>query len=136
MALFFTILLGISLVGLIGVIALKRWELASGKVVMSAYRPGLGERLGNALLFVERGIPFLVRLGVTRGYHAARARVQRAVAWSVIHLEHGLERLLRQVRGATAVRRDGAEASAFLREVAQHKKTLKKSVKKRAIYEE
>jgi len=61
----------------------------------------------------------------------------RTTAWSVLQVERMLEKTLHTLRHTTAARADG-EASAFLREVAEHKKSLieKSGEKKNAIYEE
>lgn len=129
-------LLCVSIVGLVGLIALKRWEMTNGRVVMSSVRPKVGKALGEALQFAESGMPLLVRSGLRRSYAIARSLTHRLIAWTVLHTERWLERTLRGIRGATQVRGDG-EVSDFLREVAEHKRSLlKKSVKSRAIYEE
>jgi hypothetical protein len=139
MALFFTVLLGISIAGLVGLLAVKRWELSGGRVVMGSLRPAAGRMLGEGLHFVERQAPQLVRAAAMRAYAATRVLVHRLVAWVVLHTEHLLERTLAGLRGATQTRGEG-EASEFLREVAEHKKSLLKksarSKKQNAIYEE
>jgi hypothetical protein len=132
-----TVLLGISIVGLISLVVIKRWELSRGTVVMGRVRPAAGLVLGESLNFIEHHLPALVWRGLRRSFIVVRVLVQRLVAWTVIHIERWLERSLSFLRGATQLPGDG-EVSGFLREVAEHKKALQKSSKKKrnAIYEE
>jgi hypothetical protein len=136
MATFFIALLCVSIVGLIVLISLKRWEMHTGRVVLGSARPRASRALGEALYFAESGVPELVRRAIRKTYALIRLLAKRFIAWSVLHAERVLERSLRAVRGATQPAGEG-EVSDFLREVAEHKKSLlKKSTKSRAIYEE
>jgi len=138
MVIFFTIL-GVSILGLVSLIAVKRFELATGRILLSNIRPATGYMLGRGLHFVERSAPALVRHGLTRLYAQVRTGLKSLVAWSVFHTERLLEQTLRTLRHTTAARGEN-EASKFLREVAEHKRSLlKKSAKAKkpnAIYEE
>lgn len=137
MVIFLITLLGVSIVGLVGLVAVKRWEMQSGHILFSAARPSVGLYLSLALNFVEERAPELVRQWAARAWKAARAGLHFLVAWAVLHVERMLERTLHTLRHTTQERSEG-EASAFLREVAEHKKSLMgRSGKKRgAIYEE
>jgi len=137
MVVFLITLLCVSLAGLSGVLYVKHWEDTRGKFVMSRVRPKAGEVLGAGLNFVERRAPALARAAALRGYAAARALAQRGTAWALLQVERLLEKTLHTLRHTTQMRGDG-EASAFLREVAEHKKSLieKSGEKKNAIYEE
>ena len=137
MVVFLTALLCISLAGLACVLYAKHWEETNGKLMMSRVRPKAGEVLGVGLNFVERRAPALLRDAASRAYAAARTLVHRSTAWAVLQVEQMLEKTLHTLRHTTAARSEG-EASAFLREVAEHKKSLieKSGEKKNAIYEE
>ena len=43
MAIFFTATLGFSIVGLVALFALKRWEIETGRVILPAARPSLSK---------------------------------------------------------------------------------------------
>ena len=137
MVVFLTALLCISLAGLACVLYAKHWEQTNGKLMMSRVRPKAGEVLGVGLNFVERRAPALLRDAASRAYAAARTLVHRSTAWAVLQVEQMLEKTLHTLRHTTAAPSEG-EASAFLREVAEHKKSLieKSGEKKNAIYEE
>lgn len=136
MVTFFISLLAISIAGLVTLIALKRWEMHTGRVVLGTLRPTASKALGEALYFAEAGMPVMLKRAGRRAYAIARSLFHRFVAWSVLHTERLLERTLRAVRGATQLKGEG-EVSDFLREVAEHKRSLlKRSAKSRAIYEE
>ncbi len=137
MVVFLIVLLCVSLAGLSSVLYAKHWEEINGKLMMSRVRPKAGEMLGIGLNFVEKRAPALLRDAAGRGYATARVLVHRTAAWAVLHVERLLEKTLHTLRHTTTARSEG-EASAFLREVADHKKSLieKSGEKKNAIYEE
>lgn len=79
----------------------------------------------------------MVRRFVRLSTMVLRSAVHRGVAWLVLHAERWLERTLEVLRQRTGPRRAASSESAFLREVAAHKKTLlKRSLKQRTIAEE
>lgn len=137
MVTFLTTLLLVSIAGLVSLIVIKRWEMTTGKIILGGIRPGAGRLLGEGLSFVEQGLPAFARRLIRRAYAASRLLLQQTVAWSVLHVERLLEKTLHTLRHTTQERGEG-EASAFLREVAEHKKSLlEQSGKERgAIYEE
>ena len=137
MVTFFISLLGISIAGIVTLLAVKRWELSSGRLVLSTVRPAAGRVLGMSLHFFERQAPAMLSRAAKRAYAYARAASHRIVAWAVLHVEDALEKTLHTLRGATQERGDG-EASPFLREVAEHKKSLleRSGKEPNAIYEE
>lgn len=134
---FLITLLCVSLAGLSAILYAKHWEETHGKLMLSRVRPKAGEMLGVGLNFVERRAPALLRNAALRGYAAARVLVHRGAAWALLYTERMLEKTLHTLRHTTQVRGEG-EASAFLREVAEHKKLLQNgsSKEKNAIYEE
>ncbi len=127
MTLFFTITLGISVVGLLGLLGVKRWEMTTGRVMLSHIRPRLGDLLHRTLAWAEHVAPALVAHYASVAYRAARTWLHRLTAWSVLMLERVLEQTLRFLRHKTDAPTSGGEASIFLREVAEHKKKLQES---------
>ena len=138
MVLFLTVTLCVSIVALSALLTIKRWEIMSGRIFFSGVRPAAGRYLGAGLHFVERRAPSLLKTLAGTLYRVARRALQLGVVWTVLHAERALERVLQTLRGATRERGEG-EASEFLREVAEHKKSLQErssSKKPNAIYEE
>lgn len=137
---FLIALFALSLGGIIALLSAKHIELEHGRLFFAGVRPAIGAYLGSWLTFVERRAPHLLRRYATEGYTIAKALFHRGVALLVLHTERLLERTLQGLRGATGSHAAGSEASEFLREVAEHKKTLLKkaarSKKQPAIYEE
>ena len=124
MVLFFTVGLGISIVGMAGLLGFKRYELVSGHVIFASARPALGSFFKHAVWWVEKELPALVREYTRRTVHVCKVVLQRLIARSILSLEHGLERVLHTVREQTSRPRSPGQASAFLREVAEHKRNL------------
>ena len=137
MVLFLTALLGFSIVGLVTLVAVKRWELSSGRVLFSDVRPAVGHALHQGLHFVERQAPNMLKVWAERGWRYARTVAHRLVALAVVYTEALLERTLHHIRHTTSAPKSGS-ASPFLREVAEHKRSLLEGEpeQKRAIYEE
>lgn len=124
MVLFFTATLLLSILGLVSLIALKRWELRTGGVLGGAVRPHVSQFSRTVLVWFERVLPALLRQNAARAGAVLRTALHRGVAQGVLHAEHGLERTLYLLRHTTEEKPMLGEASAFLREVAEHKKQL------------
>lgn len=124
MVLFFTILLCFSIVGLVSLLAIKRWELRTGNLLLAGARPHVSVASQNLLMWVERVLPQLLMQLMRRGAHEASVFVHRTAAHSLLWTEHMLERVLANLRGVTERPRSSKEASAFLREIAEHKRQL------------
>lgn len=122
--LFFTATLLISIFGLIGLIALKRWELKTGGMLGGAMRPHVSGFFQTIVAWFEQALPVLIRENAARAGNAARTTLHRTVAQAVLAAERGLERTLHLLRHSTEEKPRLGEASAFLREVAEHKKKL------------
>ena len=136
MVLFFTLGLILSILGMVGLLGFKRYELTSGQVLFASARPALGAFFRQALWWIEKVLPALVRVYTIRAVRYCKVSLQRTLARSILWLEHTLERMLHTVREqtTTAVRSPG-EASAFLREVAEHKRTLSRRTRKAHVHE-
>jgi len=124
MALFFTITLALSVAGMLFLLAFKRYELSSGTVIFARGRPAISNFFRQTLWWVEKVLPTLMRAYSRRIMRWCKAALQRAIARSILWVEHTLEKILRSVREKTEAPRTPGEASAFLREVAEHKRKL------------
>jgi fatty-acid desaturase len=124
MVLFFSITLLVSIVGLTTLLVVKRWELDTGNMVLAGVRPKVGRMSVRILLWVERVLPGLVVSSTKRAAQGAESRLHRVFAHGLLAAEHGLEHVLRSLRGMTEQPRARGEASEFLREVAAHKRKL------------
>lgn len=124
MGTFFIVTLAVSIVGMITLLMLKRYELNSGRIFLGSARPAVGHFFHRGLSWFEYVLPGLVRVGAKRLWGTARRLVHVWAARLVVVLESYLERALRRVRHTTVAPKQGKETSAFLREVAEHKKKL------------
>ncbi len=132
MALVFTVALVVSIVGMLMLLMMKRYELNTGRIFMAASRPAIGGFFHHKLVWIEYVLPGLIRVGIKRTYVFVR-RVLRV--WTIriaIKLETALEKALSRVRHTTLPARRG-QSSAFLREVAEHKKKLQKELPEERI---
>lgn len=136
MVLFFFITLAISITGLILILVLKRIEVRTGRMLLRGARPGAGRFFGGALIFGEHVIPGAAR-GAVRGLlHLGKQGIQFVRVKIALVFEKKLEVLLHRVRKASRSEPRG-EASGFLREVADHKRSLQaEPEKKRAIFDD
>jgi hypothetical protein len=133
MVTFLTIMLGVSILGMASLLWLKRYELNSGRVFLGRARPAVGEFFHQKLQWLEYVLPGLIRSGLQDLYRAFQRLVHVVAAWVALRLEHGLERALKGLRRATALpKRRGEKTSAFLREVAEHKKKLQNELPDRS----
>lgn len=111
--------------GMISLLVLKRYELSSGRVLLGSARPAVGNFFYRGLSWLEYVLPGLVRVGIRTLYTASRRVWHAWAARAVVAVEQGLEHALRHVRRSTAGPRPGSQqSSAFLRQVAEHKKKL------------
>ncbi len=130
MALFFTATLGISILGMVALLGFKRYELLSGNVILASVRPALSTYSKHTLWWIEKVLPALVRVYSRRTVRYVKATLQQGIAHGILWVEHTLERVLHTVREQTEAPRAPGEASAFLREVAEHKRKLSRRTRK------
>jgi hypothetical protein len=136
MVLFFITTLLLSIVGMAALIGFKRYELATGTVFLSAVRPYVASSL-------ERGVRLLGETLPHRAQEFFRVEGERFRTWlhlmlarGIIFVEHTLEKVLHTVREKTEPTHAPGEASAFLREVANHKKKLQRRAPEHRTIEE
>lgn len=126
MGYFFSITLGVSIVGIVLLLTVKHWENTSGKVLGASVRPRVGVFFHRTLVWCEQVLPRLLRTHASRTAHELRVRAHYYTAHTVLVVERALERSLRFLQHATEPKRGTGEASVFLREVGEHKKKLLK----------
>jgi hypothetical protein len=137
MVFFFTVTLGASIAGLVLLLALKRFELATGRTLFLFARPGVNSLFQRTVVFIEHVLPMLLRAVARRLWQWIKVALLRTLARAIFIFEHLLERMLHTVREKTQGTRASGEVSPFLREVAEHKKDLqKRSVRERMILDE
>ena len=124
MVLFFCATLLISILGIVCLLWVKRWELRTGNMVLAGVRPHVGQVSRGFLVWVERVLPHLISAYIRRSARTAESVMHHAAARGLLSAEHGLEHILRSLRGVTERPRANREASVFLREVAEHKRKL------------
>ena len=125
----------VSILGMAGLLGVKRYELASGHVIFASARPAVSQFFKGTLWWFEKELPALVRRYMLRTVRFCKVVLQRLLARSILWVEHTLERVLHTVREKTANTRTPGEASAFLREVAEHKKNLSQPVRTPHVHE-
>ena len=124
MTAFFITTLCISILGLSVLIGVKHWELSNGAMLGGIVRERANRLSHVVLLWVESIIPTLIRIYGKRIWRGTLSLLYHAAALLVVRTEELLDRTLRSLRHSTDARRGMGEASAFLREVAEHKKKL------------
>jgi hypothetical protein len=122
--LFFTTTLGISTIGLTLLVGIKHWEVTRGRMLARGLRARTHTFFHHIVLWVEHIIPTVARLYSRWAWRRSLSVLHRVSAHAVLRVEHTLERVLHGLRHSTDVKRGMGEASAFLREVAEHKKKL------------
>ncbi len=118
------ILLIVSIAGMLALISAKRYELVTGNLIFASARPRLAKFSNRMVFLFGTAVPLYIRWQLGRLYRVATSWVHRVTARVVVKVEHWLENILKNVREKTAPNRQPGEASAFLREVAEHKKKL------------
>jgi hypothetical protein len=106
------------------ILLLKRYELSSGRVLLSGARPALRVFFARGLWWTTRVLPGAADRAARRGGEWVRTTAQRILARGALLTEQGLEKALHTVQRTTSTPAAGGEASPFLREVAEHKKKL------------
>jgi len=132
-----TVTLGVSIVGLLSLLVIKRREMKTGRVMFARIRPRMRRFFHTILVVVEHVIPGLVKHVVYGVLRFMRGGVQRLIARAILLFEFTLERVLHRVRSTSTAPQGSGEVSNFLREVAAHKRALlKRAPSKRTIFEE
>jgi|SRR6185437_8168591 len=124
MVFYLIIMLVVSIVGMTSLLGAKRYELATGNLIFANSRPRMAKFSNRMVFLFGTAVPLYLRWQAGRLYRASTAWIHRATARGAVKIEAWLERTLHIVREKTSPNRTPGEASAFLREVAEHKKRL------------
>ena len=134
MTLFFTITLVLSLFGMGALLALKHFEMTTGRIVFGGARPGIGAFFHRCLVWVEHSLPSFVDSLVRQSLTVGKRVLHYTIAHTVLVAEHTLEKVLHLLRHTTTHPAPGSgQVSTFLREVAEHKKKLIKRSSSRTL---
>lgn len=137
MALFFTATLALSILAMVFLLALRRYELNTGHVFLAGSRPAIGAFFHRKLVWIEYVLPGLVRAGIKRSYLFVRAVARVWIGRGALAAEQRLEQALQRVRRTTSrIPRRGPRSSTFLREVSEHKKKVQETRPENIVIEE
>ncbi|MDB5224626.1 MAG: hypothetical protein JWO43_248 [Candidatus Adlerbacteria bacterium] len=121
-----------SVLGMIGLIAIKRWEIKTGRMLGSAVRPIIGQFFHSVAVWSAHVAPSLVRQLAREMAAFVRGTARHGTARGVLWAEKKLEVTLEAIRDKTTPHRHGGSpASAFLLEVAEHKRALARRAHRR-----
>ncbi len=119
-----------SIVGLGVLIGAKEWELETGHIIFAGSRPAVARTSRRVIFWTRRVLPTLARYWTLRLWKVVLGFLHVWIAKGILAAERLLERTLGFIRRTTSrpIVAPG-QASAFLREVAEHKKKLLKDKK-------
>jgi len=133
----FLITLGASILGMALLLVLKHMELETGRVLLGSARPAVGRFFHAGMVWLEHILPALLRQALFSAGRALRAWVREVIVRGIVFFERMLELTLTTVREKTRAPKGTGQVSAFLREIADHKKKLlKRSPSERVILDE
>lgn len=126
MLLTLTFILVFSSLAMGGLLYAKHWELTTGKLLFSGVRPRVTRTSARVLGAIEYRLPLICRRVARIGAYWLRMTAKDIVARILITVEHTLEAVLYNLKHGFAARKEasGQASSAFLREVAEHKRKL------------
>ncbi len=124
--------LGLSIVAVVALLILKRYEMTTGRVVLGQARPKIGAFFATGLLWIERVFPALFAQAARRSVAYIKKIIHEGVARGILAVERALEWVLKTLHYTTHPTSEGrtGEVSTFLREVAEYKKKLIKQEEK------
>ncbi len=124
MVFFFVTTFILAIIGMVAILSVRHWELETGNVCLTNVRPQMSRALRFVSLWCGHILPTLIRIYSRRAWRAISVSAHHTAARVAIKLEQLLEHTLHMVRRTTEIPRGSGEVSAFLREVAEHKKKL------------
>ena len=131
-----TILLLISIAGLVGLIAFKAWELKSETFLFSGVRTKIGGHSHRFLESLRAEFPKTAARTTRIFGRVVRAYASFGLAKMLIAFEALLEKILRTIRTAPRELERRGEASPFLREVAAYKRMIARASRREEEAEE
>ncbi len=124
------IILGISILGLVGLIGFKAAEDRFGRFFFSGMRQRAGEALDKRFENIKKTMPHATARAARLTTRIVRAYASFGIAKALMGLENMLEGGLKHLRRAPRKLEQSGQASHFLREVAAYKRLLSKEEKK------
>jgi len=126
-----TAALGFSIFGAASLLVLKRYEITTGRVVFGQSRPKVGAFFHTGLVWFEHKLPALLAKLVLQGVEKFKKVLHIVVARAILSAEGSLVWILKKLHYTThPTSGSKGEVSAFLREVAEHKKNFLKRKQK------
>lgn len=120
-----TVTFGISLLGILGVLAFKRWDVSHNPLWYRRVR----ERLDARALTLFRFLRFIPKRAMRIALILSHALVCRVSEWSlsaVRFLERKLLRFVNMVKGRGDINRKKGSTSLFLRNVVEYRDQVRK----------
>jgi len=131
MVFFLTIVLVLSCAGMAGLLYAKHWELSTGRMLFEKKRPQIEIFFHRISRAFETYLPALIKEYSRRALRWLRGSARTGLAHALLAVEEWLERTLHALRHRVVPPQDATgQASAFLREVAEHKKRLSRRIRK------
>lgn len=121
------IVFGTSLVAIIGLLALKDWELRHRTKLFFVFRARLNATITAIASSIGTKAPYIANSAVSRTKRVVRHSLAQSLHRGLVRLEQLLERTLRTLRYQRLKTGHTASVSPFLRDVAEHKRTLDRS---------
>ena len=125
-----TILLCLSIFGLVSLVAFKAWELESKTVLFSPLRVRIGGYSHRLLENLRAEFPKTFARATRIFGRIVRAYASFGLAKLLVAFERFLEKTLRLIRTAPRELERRGEASPFLREVAAYKRMIARAARK------
>lgn len=125
-----TLLLLISIAGLVGLVAFKSWELKHEMFLFSSVRIRVGAHSHRLLEGLRAEFPQTAARVARIFGRLVRAYASFGLAKALVGFEQFLERTLRLIRTAPRELERRGEASPFLREVAAYKRMITRAARK------
>lgn len=122
-----TIILGLSIAGLIILLGLKAVERRfGGRLFLPTVRHRMSEALDARLAHMRATAPRTAARGARITARIMRAYASFGIAKALMSIENFLEHMLKHLRRAPRSAEQSGQASRFLREVAAYKRLLAK----------
>jgi hypothetical protein len=116
----------VSIVGIIGLVLVKQWELRRGNVPWSGLRTRLDARAERLERIFSSGFPNALKYLVGEVTHAVAYHSSAAVLFIVRVTERRLFKLVNMIKGRREIRTNGS-SSTFLKDVSEHRDHLRRS---------
>ncbi|MDE2212924.1 MAG: hypothetical protein KGJ34_00065 [Patescibacteria group bacterium] len=124
MVIFLTAVLLCSSLGMVLLLAIKHWEVSKDRMLFRSTRAQVNESFAIYLNFFASRLPSLAQEKGRTHIEAVEVWCKGMLARVLLKAEGVLERMLRTLKQTTAPHSAQGQVSAFLQEIAEHKRTL------------